>query len=326
MPTTAPFKLNTSPRKGCGVFATRNISRGELILRETPLFIIRKPNWQMNEQDISKAVQRLPTGQKAQFSSLRINGETPFKSFGQAFAGNSFLITSPDGYDGNRGSWAHGCFILLSRFNHSCVPNAKVPTSGGSGETLECRAVRDIAAGEEIMTCYNPNFEGKTREERQEETLYAAHMFSCKCEACTLGTAFQRANDLRRRLVRGLRYLSFGKDTDGSRQDGIVPDARLRRAAERFDVPLSSRFVYSLMLGGLLEAEGLLDDFMLEEIEAGTSVADFMATPSNAAVAMQAMAQEGWGGKLSVAFNIFGKEDASDREFAEGSRRAKGIR
>jgi SET domain-containing protein len=305
IPRTAPFELKPTPGKGWGVSATRRIVRGDPILAEKPLFVIRKPQTQMGEADVSAAVNKLAPAEKRQFLALRSGPDAtqPFKTWGFAFAENTFAITSPGGWGANRGAgWAHGCYLLLSRFNHSCAPNAKVPT-GGAGETLRCYATKDVAAGEEITISYSVDFEAMTSVERQ-EALKWRNVARCRCAVCT-GPG-RRMSDLRRRLIRGLRYLSFGKDMDGTQQAWIKPDPALRRAAERFDVPLPDRVVYAFFLGYLLGQEGLLEDELLDKVNAGIEVAGFMGTRENMEITMQAMAQRTWLKKLCVAFHLYG--------------------
>jgi hypothetical protein len=47
----------------------------------------------------------------------------------------------------------HSLFLLHSRFNHFCVPNSRILTSGG--EIIASFTTRDIVAGKEITFCYN---------------------------------------------------------------------------------------------------------------------------------------------------------------------------
>src|SRR5947207_818289 len=58
-------------------------------------------------------------------------------------------------------------FLLHSRFNHSCIPNSKVPDI--SGEIIAMFATRDIVAGEEITFCYNSDFECRAKHARHQE-------------------------------------------------------------------------------------------------------------------------------------------------------------
>ncbi|KAJ6086954.1 hypothetical protein N7467_005868 [Penicillium canescens] len=52
LPSNAPFELQPSPVKGWGVFATRRIDKGFLILSEEPYCVIRKSADEITDEDI----------------------------------------------------------------------------------------------------------------------------------------------------------------------------------------------------------------------------------------------------------------------------------
>ncbi|KAH7116297.1 hypothetical protein EDB81DRAFT_767334 [Dactylonectria macrodidyma] len=309
VPSDAPFKLKSSPGKGWGAFATRHIDRGALILSEMPLFVIRKPHPEITEGDVWIAFQQLDPGQKQQISHLRDNASRQFTSLEKAFAGNSFHLAPQS----NELS-AHGLFLLQSRFNHSCIPNSKVPTT--NGEIITRFATKDIVAGEEITFCYNTDFEGRTGHERHQVLGFA-----CDCRACLPGTPFQQSSDLRRRLVRRLQYLTLGVDLEGQKQSSdssIIVDPRLKHAAETFSIPLSSRLVYGLLSICLLEEEGLLDDFMVERLSPSVfTAAKLFTRKNNAKIAGLVMKQGTWPEKLFMSFRLYGREDAADHELSK---------
>ncbi|KAH6871525.1 hypothetical protein B0T10DRAFT_260423 [Thelonectria olida] len=319
VPKDAPFELRPSLGKGWGAFAIRQIERGTLILREKPLFIIQKSHEDITDQDVWMAFQRLLPGQKRQFLCLRDNASDQFKSMNKAFAENCFLM---DGIEPGNGPPVRGLFLLQSRFNHSCVPNSKVPTT--NGDTIASFATRDILVGEEITFCYDSDFECRTRHERHQ-----ALRFVCDCKACLLGTPFQQLSDPRRRLIRGLQYLLLGVGLDGQRQvsrSPIITDPELKRASEYFNIPLTSRFIYNLLCALLLEQEELLDDFMNERVTPSIDTAvSFFRTDANATIAKFAMAQETWLEKVDVAFRLFGQADACDHELALLLRQLRGV-
>jgi SET domain-containing protein len=64
VPSDAPFELKPSPRKGWGAFAIRRIERGAMILKEKPLFVIRKPHKEITEEDIWAVFQQLILSEK----------------------------------------------------------------------------------------------------------------------------------------------------------------------------------------------------------------------------------------------------------------------
>lgn len=302
LPADAPFELKPSPGKGWGAFATRRIEHGALILREAPLFVIAK-RWQdITDEDVLAAVSSLQPMQKRQFACHLHSGST----LRWVFTENEFRVPAlqsrPEG---------QGFFPLLSRFNHSCRPNARVPDL--QGETDAMFAIKDIARGEEITSSYRSSFETKLRQERHQSLG-----FVCICEACAAGTPLQRASGMRRRLIRGLSYLLNGRELDGQAEDlqrsPIIVDPGLKKAAETRSLPLSSMFIYSLMVVFLLDEEGLLDDCRLETWSAALEAAsDDFKSERNASFARLGMAQKTWLDKLCVAFHIYGERDASDR-------------
>lgn len=253
------------------------------------------------------ALRGLSSSQKAQFLLLRDNGSRVFTNMSEAFAENSFCITTPElsiplGY---------GLFPLHSRFNHSCIPNSKIPTT--SGDIISIFATQDIDAGEEITFCYNTDFECRTRYERHQ-----ALRFTCSCLACCPGTPLQQLSDTRRRLIRGLQYLTLGVDLDGQKQNSqfpIIVDLELRNAAESLSIPISSRFVYYLLTIFLLEEEGLLDYFMIKRLEPGlVRTAGFFRLEKNQRIAKFALSQSSWLEKLLEGFKLYGQKDVADNE------------
>jgi hypothetical protein len=277
-----------------------------MILSERPLFLIRKPHEAITEHDVLSALQQLNASEKQQSQCLRDNASRPFFHLTDALAENSFAIsTIPP---------IHGLFLLHSRFNHSCLPNAKVPLP--SGDTIALFATQNILMGEEITFCYHSDFEGRTRIDRHRELR-----FVCDCKACLLGTPFQKLSDLRRTFPRGLTYLTHGEDIDGKRHGSLSPiiiDPELKQAAETFSIPLTSRVIYNLLLMLLLEEEGLLDDFMMQRMNTGiVRTAGWFNPGFNDQVIKLAMAQNTWLAKFCVAFGLFGRKDPVDEAVAQ---------
>ena len=315
VPDKVPFELKPSLGKGWGVFATRRIERGSLILSEKPTFVIWRSPREITDYHVNMAIQQLLPSQRVQLSLLRDNGSSWFTSPNEAFAENSFNIASSD----RNKAEAHGLFPLHSRFNHSCIPNSKIPTV--TGEVISSFATRDIEAGEEITFCYSTDFAERTRYERHQ-----ALRFTCDCMACRPGTPFQELSDMRRRLIRGLQYLTRGVDLDGQAEGlhPIIVDSTLKFVAETFSIPLSSRLIYTLLTIFFLEEEGLLDDFMDARLRPTLiKTAQLFKSESNKRIVGLAMEQKTWVKKLQVAFTLYGREDAADYEVALALRRLR---
>ncbi|KAK0637172.1 hypothetical protein B0T17DRAFT_588093 [Bombardia bombarda] len=317
MPSNAPFELKPSSGKGWGAFATRRIGRGALILSEEPLFTIRKPHAEITDEDVVRAFQQLPASRKPLFFLLRDNASWQFRRVEHAFAENCFNMAGED-HGGRQRDGPRGLFLLHSRFNHSCLPNTKIPipTSNREITYVQSFAIRDILPGEEITFSYECDFGCRTREERHQQLR-----FVCHCDVCQAGTTFQQLSDMRRRLVRGLQYLQIGKDLDGQKQEAsgrpLITDIQLKRAAETRSIPLSSRLIYGLLVMVLTEQEGLLDDFLAERLSPSIwAAATMFETENNARLAKLAMAQETWLERLCVAFHLYGRADAADAALA----------
>jgi len=246
------------------------------------------------------ALQALPAPARQQFFDVRDNGDKKFSSFTHAFSENSFA--TPHG---------QGCYVLLSRFNHSCLPNAKIPDTGLVGDAIACFATRGIAEGEEVTFCYNTDFMCRTSLERRRELR-----FVCECAACMSGTVFHGLSDMRRSLLRGLHYLSHGSDIDGKRHaDGraVVVDPGLKKAAEKFDIGVANRLVCSLLTIVLLEQEGLLDQLMLERLQPGIRrLAMSFRTRENIMIVKEAIVKASWAERFCAALKLWGKSDAGD--------------
>ncbi|KAI1381783.1 hypothetical protein F4677DRAFT_3840 [Hypoxylon crocopeplum] len=307
VPSDAPFELRPSPGKGWGAFATRRIERGALILREEPLFVDRKPGAEITRQDASEAFRQLTPSQKQQCMLLRDNASKGFTSMLAAFTQNSFT-SNPD-----NGPPHHGLYLLLSRFNHSCIPNSYVSYKGD--EVTASYATRHIVVDEEITTCYKRGLECQTRRKRHE----ALH-FVCECKACLPGTPFHKLSEVRRQLIRGLSYLTKGVDIDGKRQTSVSPiitDPRLKMAAETHRIPLSSILIYEHLIVVLLEEEDLLCDVLVERISLKLlRLVNLFQTEDNARIARLTMAQGTWLERLDMAFRLDGRGDAYDCGYA----------
>ena len=259
----------------------------------------------ITEADIRVAFQQLAPSSQQQFLCLRDNAASPFTSMSEALAENSFAIPASRG----KSIEEQGLFLLHSRFNHSCVPNSKIPDT--CSNPITSFATRDIAAGEEICFCYSPRFECRTRQDR-----HRLLRFECKCKACIVGTHFQRLSDARRTLLRGLQYLTLGVDLDGRRQDSptpIIVDPELKKAAETCSIPLSARLVYNLLSMFLMQEEGLLDYLMIERMSPSIELLPrLFQTANNAELAKLAMTQNTWTEKFCVASRLWGKRDSGD--------------
>lgn len=165
-----------------------------------------------------------------------------------AFNENSFTVENETDWrfdisEGRNSYW--GLAILHSRINHSCSPSIAV---GGKVGKIGSVAMRHIKRGEELTFDYNPSVEmvHRTRAERRMQMD-----FQCHCTTCSLTGEAQQASDARRLLINGLIYLTSGKVARNdlySTTRTVITDEALKRSAENFSIPISSRIVYTSLL------------------------------------------------------------------------------
>lgn len=312
-PGDVPFELMPSPGKGWGAFATRKLMPGDLIFEEKPLLVVRKPLRDVTDSDVLSELLQLPPPERQQFLDLRENGAAAYTSMAKAYKWNSFGLSVTPKLSVN--IQEHGVFIVLSRINHSCIPNCTAPQYNSQKDKQQIYALKTIMAGEELTFCYHSTFQYWSAKDRAQILD-----FQCDCKACHIGISFQQASDMRRTLLRGLHYLTHGQDIDGPDRlsaGPVLSDPELRRAAAELRIPLSTRFIATVLRGFLLEEEGLMDRFQIGVLR--TTIQDMGAsfkTRGNAQIAAAVTAQRSWLGMVCTAFKLYGKEDEADQEIA----------
>ncbi|GJJ78569.1 hypothetical protein EMPS_10928 [Entomortierella parvispora] len=160
------YVIKEAPGKGLGMFATRDIRRGECILAESPL-VYGTPDFIETQRAIDAMS---PADKESYFALHNVHSDLP------AAIGIMKTNGLPLGVD----SVECAVYKHASRINHSCDPN--VHHAWHSRPRKEyIHAIKDIAAGSEILTSYTVEF--KVREERM--TFLQQHfMFECQCRLC----------------------------------------------------------------------------------------------------------------------------------------------
>ncbi|KAG4432537.1 hypothetical protein IFR05_011972 [Cadophora sp. M221] len=163
------------PGKGKGMVVTQNITPGTLLLSEAPLIktdVVQSIT--TAEQDLENALGKLSISEQKNFRTLHTNfpENTEEKLIG-IIRSNAYPL-GPDTEIG-------GLFPDIARINHSCFPNS-VQHWNDEQEKQTIYAVRPIAKGAEITTCYQP---GGTSSQRK-ELLKELFRFDCMCELCSL--------------------------------------------------------------------------------------------------------------------------------------------
>ncbi|KAH6711984.1 hypothetical protein BKA61DRAFT_609385 [Leptodontidium sp. MPI-SDFR-AT-0119] len=174
------------PGKGKGIIVTQNITPGTLLLSEAPLIktdVVQSLT--TAEQDLENALGKLSISEQENFRTLHTNfpENTKEKLIG-IIRSNAYPL-GPDTEVG-------GLFADIARINHSCLPNAVQHWDELLGKQT-IYAVRPIANGEEITTCYQPSGTSSKRKEILKEFF----KFDCTCELCSLPPDELKASDER---------------------------------------------------------------------------------------------------------------------------------
>lgn len=252
----ASIGVRSCGRKGAGMVATRRIAKGEKILRESPLLLLRGGHG----EDLEERVRGLEAEDARVFWSLvDSQGGVDGKSADGILNSNTFRLTEDSiadrcgtpGHDD--GQSERGLFRYASRFNHSCLPNISWSWRRGPQE-LVWLAAREIEPGEELEFSYATPVLSMPREARLR--LLSDWRFQCRCEACSQWCGALAASDQRRRLMYlkrcaiGLCPMPFVGDNDVDQQ---VLD--LRRISEEIARDPIKGVVEVLQLAMLQEME-----------------------------------------------------------------------
>lgn len=290
-PKNAPFELRPASGKGWGAFATENISKDVIVLTEIPVLTIPKCDGHHIEAELERQVANLSGRQRAQLNLLRVDGDKneKFPTVQAMLCANDFNSQNEDGLH-----HSHKLQPLASRFNHSCSPNLYQPNCCD-----ECRcegvrfvAVESISAGTELTFNYGGMIECLTRAER-----LAGFQLDCHCSVCTASPEERETSDTRRRLIRGVYFLIFGYDLAETHHgkpsvllvpkessvrnvedvidvekfvvetEDLVWDSKLRKDAQCFRFPLTSRFIYCALALALMEAEHVLNNDLFRRMK-----------------------------------------------------------
>ncbi|KAL6704713.1 hypothetical protein ACN47E_007995 [Coniothyrium glycines] len=206
---TAPTEVKTSTGRGRGLFATRQIGKGEILLAEKAFCVV----WGHEEQALTamtydirdEKIRVSPVGlSKAVVEKLLNNPsliDDVMKLYGD-YGGiaskevesdedavvdvfrvhdivcrNAFGPGNQYGEEGTRnastGLWVHAAYI-----NHSCVPNAK---KDYVGDLMIVRALQPIKRGEEIFHSYDESLDYAGRQ----KALMTTWGFECDCALCS---------------------------------------------------------------------------------------------------------------------------------------------
>ena len=183
-----PFTIRESPGKGRGLFATRKIKEGQIILDEYPLFI-----FQEGLKFSEFRTNHYPNiGEETKGKMLKLYCAYPgpcdeVNKIFRIFCSNGSKICGDASVYSN--TTELGIYNNIALLNHSCVPNASCSWVSGDFKRHQIRAIMNIEKDDEILIGYENKFEFVycycSREVRQQYLLKIGG-FLCSCSECSL--------------------------------------------------------------------------------------------------------------------------------------------
>ena len=222
-----PYVIRESPGKGRGLFATRRIKEGQIILEEYPLLVFSDDNDlerftanhypNIDEETKAKILKLNDPADDfkvldAQTVEELVTNEPFLKSWKEPqsdemskiyriYHGNAMKICEEeDLYSNPRDA---GIYNTIHRINHSCVPNATKTWVMGDFRRKQVRAMMVIEKDEEILLNYRntSEFVYGSRESRQRRMLQLRG-FLCECSECSLEGEDLEENDRMREEIK----------------------------------------------------------------------------------------------------------------------------
>ncbi|KAI0088720.1 hypothetical protein BDY19DRAFT_949358 [Irpex rosettiformis] len=190
------FEVRNLLGKGKGIVALRNIQRGELLLKEKPLFVVPSAISHTSPGAlILSSLARLTHSQRQSFYNLSYvhlpeNLEPDTPQYNDELALAIFQTNAV-----SAGSDGVGIFPRMARLNHGCSKAFNVVYSWRENErAIVVHALKDIKQGQELLTTYTDT--KRPRSERR-QLLEAHYGFTCQCSVCSLLEAESRKSDER---------------------------------------------------------------------------------------------------------------------------------
>jgi hypothetical protein len=238
------WNARPSPGKGMGVFATRAIEAGTIILKETPVIRIQPPEFRNGvayplagiELLIRTAFEDLGEDEKADVMSLTAHdpAEQNLNDVIAIFRNNAYIM-------GTNNSDL-GLFPKGARINHSCRPNTSQTWHEKTGRRV-VRAIRRIDEGEELFATYIPLLHSHDMRQKR----LNQYGFTCTCSVCAQEEAEQKASDKRRQDIR-----TAFNDLEAQLSLSVPKSAKGKKKVRK-------NLQASMQLVALVEEEGLAD-------------------------------------------------------------------
>ncbi|KAK8092507.1 SET domain-containing protein [Apiospora kogelbergensis] len=169
-----PVEERDVPGAGRGLFATAAVARHTLLFAEEPLLFAPKGGARIGNHKVKHL-----TG--AALDAAVADAVLALAVYG---TNNVATLADDDGGDPDGEVTGGAVYPVFSRINHACDANAAFFYLGVRSQRLGVRALRDLAAGEQIFVSYigETAAQDMTLEERRESLN--SWGFECHCGAC----------------------------------------------------------------------------------------------------------------------------------------------
>ncbi|KAG5636415.1 hypothetical protein H0H81_008125 [Sphagnurus paluster] len=225
---TPSFEIRSAgEHKGLGMFATRPIQTGALILVEHPTILVPANVTLTHDartaayQGLSAALPQHRRDELFTMANCRDPEECATAEEGIARTnGAAVELGHPDEIETDAREYG-AVFLTMNRSNHSCGPNAAHKWDLESFSS-SLYALRPISPGEEITIIYTDVTQPR---DARRARLYAHYGFTCACAFCALPPAESAASDAARAELREWRHtrpVFAGWATDMCRADDFV--------------------------------------------------------------------------------------------------------
>jgi len=187
------YQVRESGGRGRGLFATKDLPKGTLILLDKPLGFMNTWSQNMTRRDISGALATMTAKERETFITLSDYGGFSSDKLVRIFQTNGL-------------GWRGGSclYLKISLINHSCRPNA-IWTGDEERSIFFVNVTAFIPKDAEITVNYAAYTMNYTCSQRR-ALLKTIWGFTCSCEACSPppGADPVQLFDMRRILIFGL--------------------------------------------------------------------------------------------------------------------------
>lgn len=165
------IEIKQSNKRGMGVFATRAILEGQLIIQEKPLLV-----YDRTPEGLGRCLSQLSSSDREKFLKLSPQNGDPLT----ILETNQIRLSSD----------SCAVFEKICRINHSCCPNSAWAWCKQT-KLQRLVAQRDIQIGEEITVCYIAVDMLLSPSNTRRHCLASNWNFECDCPRCTATSLLQ---------------------------------------------------------------------------------------------------------------------------------------